>query len=108
MVDGDTNQQTQQETQQEKATERVRQKVEDALHLAQFVVSTGVTDHDGKPLAFGDIATIQGAAAALGLLDVTPNPPAPAAAGAAAPVAPAGTAPAIDTGGWLAFEQASR
>jgi hypothetical protein len=84
------------QSEQAKAAERVRRQVEDALELSRYVIATGLTDKDGKPLAFADIATIQGAAAALGLLDVAPGP------AGAAPAAP-GT---IDTAAWNAFEQA--
>lgn len=81
----------QMQTEQDKAAERVRQQVIDALELSRFVVATGVTDKDGKPLAFADIKTIQGAAVSVGLLDVKP---------AASPVQP------LDTAAWNAFEEA--
>jgi hypothetical protein len=91
----DNTDQTQ--TEQAKAAERVRQQVIDALELSRFVVATGVTDKDGKPLDFADIGTIQGAAASLGLLDVTPG---------TATTAGATAARSMDTGAWNVFEQA--
>ena len=50
--------------------DRVRRHVEDALELANFVVSTGAKGPDGQPLPFDDIATIQTAAAQVGLIDI--------------------------------------
>src|SRR6185312_297391 len=88
----DNTDQTQ--TEQAKAAERVRQQVIDALELSRFVVATGVTDKDGKPLDFADIGTIQGAAASLGLLDVTPG-----SAGTAATAGGTATR-SMDTGAW--------
>jgi len=88
------------QTEQAKAAERVRQQVIDALELSRFVVATGVTNKDGKPLDFADIGTIQGAAASLGLLDVTPG-----SAGTAASAGGTATR-TMDTGAWNVFEQA--
>jgi hypothetical protein len=59
------------------ADERMRRHVEDALQLANFAVSTGHRGPDGQPLIFDDIATIQMAAAQIGLIDI-PSDGAPA------------------------------
>ena len=50
--------------------DRVRRHVEDALELANFVISTGAKAPDGQPLPFEDIATIQTAAAQVGLINI--------------------------------------
>ena len=50
--------------------DRVRRHVEDALELANFVISTGAKGPDGQPLPFDDIATIQTAAAQVGLINI--------------------------------------
>lgn len=52
------------------ASQRVQKQVEDALDLANFAVSTGAKGADGKPPSFEDIATIQLAAAQLGLIQI--------------------------------------
>ena len=77
---------------QDLAAKRARQQVQDAFELSQYVVETGVTDKDGKPLAFADIGTIQSTAAAIGIIGVNGG-------SAAAPKA-------LTKDEWLAFEQA--
>lgn len=52
------------------AGQRVIKQVEDALDLANFAISTGAKDKDGQPPSFDDIATIQLAAAQLGLIQI--------------------------------------
>ena len=71
------------------ANERVRRQVEDALELANFAVSTGFKGADGQPLAFDDIATIQMAAAQIGLIEI-----------------PTVGAPALTLDQWIKFKQA--
>ena len=77
---------------QAKAAKRARQQVQDAFELSQYVVETGVTDKDGKPLAFSDIGTIQSTVAAIGIICVNGG-------SAAAPKT-------LTKDEWLAFEQA--
>lgn len=85
----DNTDQTQ--TEQAKAAERVRQQVEDALDLSRYVIASGIRDSHGQPLAFPDIAIIQGAAATLGMLAVNAGP------------APGGV---ISEAAWVEFEEA--
>jgi len=73
--------------------ERVRSQVEDALELANYVISSGVKDSSGQLLPPTDIAIIQQTAAMLGVIDIKPD-----TAGLAV-----GT---ITLSQWLAFEQA--
>lgn len=80
------------DTEQAKAGKRARQQVQDAFELSQYVVETGVTDKDGKPLAFSDIGTIQSTAAAIEIIGVNGG-------SAAAPKT-------LTKDEWLAFEQA--
>jgi hypothetical protein len=75
------------------ADERVRSQVEDALELANYVISSGVKDSSGQLLPPADIAIIQQTAAMLGVIDIKPD-----TAGLAV-----GT---ITLSQWLAFEQA--
>jgi hypothetical protein len=75
------------------ADERVRSQVEDALELANYVISSGVKDSSGQLLPPADIAIIQQTAAMLGVIDIRPD-----TAGLAV-----GT---ITLSQWLAFEQA--
>lgn len=60
------------------ADARVRSQVEDALELANHVVSSGVKGSGGQLLPLEDIATIQRTAAQIGLLDVKPDASGPA------------------------------
>jgi hypothetical protein len=78
------------------AGERVRSQVEDALELANYVISTGVRDASGQLLPPSDIAIIQGTASLLGIIDVKQDTPGPAGA----------TAGSITISQWIAFEQA--
>ena len=71
------------------ANERIRLQVENALELANFAVSTGFQGADGQPLTFDDIATIQMAAAQIGVLDI-----------------PTVGAPTLTIDQWVKFEQA--
>ena len=66
------------------ADERVGTQVEDALELANYVVSSGVKGANGQLLSLDDIATIQKTAALIGLIGVKPD--APPAAGSAASI----------------------
>jgi hypothetical protein len=78
------------------ADERVRSQVEDALELANFVISTGVKDANGQLLPPSDIAIIQGTASLLGIIDVKQEGPPP----------PGSTAGSITISQWITFEQA--
>jgi uncharacterized membrane protein YgcG len=60
------------------------------------VVSSGVKDSEGHPLAFNDIATIEATAIALGILSVS-------SPGSAGSTQPAGS---VSKDEWIAFEQA--
>src|SRR6266545_3579369 len=63
------------------ANARMRAEVEDALDLANYVVSSGIKDSSGQLLLFADIAIIQGTASLLGLIDVKPAPGSPPPSG---------------------------
>ncbi len=55
------------------ADERVRRQVEDALELANYVISSGVKGSSGQLLPLEDIAIIQKTAAQIGVIDVKPD-----------------------------------
>ena len=75
------------------ADERVRSQVEDALELANYVISSGVKDASGQLLPSADIAIIQQTAAMLGVIDVKPD-------------TTGLTSGTITLSQWIAFEQA--
>jgi hypothetical protein len=78
------------------ADQRVRSQVEDALELANYVISSGVKDSSGQLLPSSDIAIIQGTASLLGIIDVKQDAPGPAGS----------TVGSITISQWIAFEQA--
>lgn len=55
------------------ADARVRSQVEDALELANFVISSGVKDSNGLFLPSKDLETIQRTASLLGIINVKPD-----------------------------------